>query len=353
MKAAILTRDITREIVPLQRDRKKLDDAWRSYTTPAEPVFHESGSARLRRSVLGAGYALKPGRIGVLPQLSLMTVKYLLGSRGARDDLPEELDLHGPLGLAGVSNELGVGTVIERYSRGLFPICHMGPMKWWSPSHRAVIAPDEIRIERSTRKLLRQNRLMVTFDEDFAGVMEACAKPRPGKTPLTWITPRIMHAFWALHEAGYAHSIEIWDEDCKLVGGLYGLAIGGVFFAESRFAKTSSASKLAVAVLHHHLAQWGFGMRDAKWMSAHLASLGFRLVGRTTFEAMLQANIYRPGRIGPWTVDESLDTASWQPKPRVTGVIASAAAVLGAVLIRIPKAVTTTASFAFDALNLA
>lgn len=293
---------------------EELNNAWRSYTSPAEPVFHESGRTRMRRWMLGAAYALKPERISVLPRLSLATAKYILGSRTTRDELAQEPRLHGALGFAGVSNELGVGTMLDRYRRGLFPICHIGPTKWWSPAQRAIIAPDELRIARSTRKILRQNRFHITFDEDFAAVMEACSMPRPGKTPLTWITPRIMHAFWALHVAGYAHSVETWDDGGRLVGGLYGLAIGGVFFGESRFAYSDNASKVGVAVLHHHLSHWGFGLRDAKWMSAHLSSLGFRPVERATFETLLKDQVNRPGRVGRWEVDDTLDTSTWQPK---------------------------------------
>ena len=200
----------------------------------------------------------------------------------------------------------------DRYRQGLFPICHLGPMKWWSPPERAVIAPQELRLDRKTRRLLRQRKFFVTFDEDFAGVMEACAEPRPGKMPLTWITPKMMHAFWALHEAGYAHSVEVWDDDCHLVGGLYGLAIGGVFFAESRFAREDGASKVGVAVLHYHL--WGFGVRDAKWMSPHLASLGFRTVDRATFQTMLREHAWRPSKVGRWEVDETLNTSLWKPQ---------------------------------------
>ena len=174
------------------------------------------------------------------------------------------------------------------------------------PAERAIIIPHELRLDRKTRRLLRQNKFSVTFDEDFAAIIEACAEPRPGKTPLTWITPRVMHAFLALHKAGYAHSVEVWDEDRHLVGGLYGLAIGGVFFAEFRFARVDSASKVGVAVLHQHLAHWGFGVRDAKWMSPQLASLGFKSVDRATFQTLLKEHAWRPSRVGRWTVDEAL-----------------------------------------------
>jgi leucyl/phenylalanyl-tRNA--protein transferase len=143
--------------------------------------------------------------------------------------------------------------------------------------------------------------------------MQACAEPRPGHIPLTWITPRVMHAFWPLHEAGYAHSVEVWDDEDRLVGGSYGLAIGDVFFGESQFSRARDTSKIATAVLNCHLASCGFVLRDAKWMTGHLANFGFTVVGRADFEAVLRRHAHRAGRTGRWAVDESLDVAGWHP----------------------------------------
>jgi len=277
-----------------------------------EHQFREALKARLLRWVLGVAYALRPKRASLVPRLLGMIVVYWLKPKQSRDRLPKDPVYYGQQGLIGLSNDLSVDTVIVRYRQGWFPLCHIGPMKWWSPSERAIIVPAAIRIDRNVRRLLRRGKFLVTFDEDFAGVIEACAAPRPGKTPLTWITPQVMRAFWDLHAAGYAHSVEVWDENCDLVAGLYGLAIGGVFFAESRFARVENASKVAVAVLHHHLAQWGFGIRDAKWISPHLASLGFRLVSREIFNGMLENLCSKPTRLGRWEIDETLDTPNWQ-----------------------------------------
>jgi len=288
-------------------------DRWRSYTDSAEAQFREPVPARLRRLVLGVAYALMPKRISLVPRLVMMTIAYWLKPKRDRDCLPEHPIFYGSQGLIGISNDINVETLLARYRLGWFPFCHVGPMKWWSPEERAVMAPQDIRIDKRVRRLLRQNEFLVTFDEDFAGVMEASAAPRFGKTPLTWITPRMMHAYWALHAAGYAHSVEVWDKDHHLVAGLYGVAIGGVFFAESRFARVDNASKVGVVVLHHHLAHWGFGLRDAKWMSPHLASLGFRPVSREAFDCLLATYAWRPSRVGRWTVDEGLDTANWRP----------------------------------------
>lgn len=287
------------------------DGRSQSYSDLWESAFKETPRARLRRWVLGLGYALMPKRISLVPRLLLMTVAYWMRPRRSRDLLPEHPVYYGPRGLIGVSNDLSVETMLARYRRGWFPICHIGPMKWWCPEERAVISPSELRIEKGVRRLLRQKRFLITFDEDFAAVMTACATPRPGKTPLTWITPQIMRAFLQLHEAGYAHSVEVWDDDSRLIAGLYGLAIGGVFFAESRFARADNASKLAVTILHHHLARWGFGSRDAKWMSPQLAALGFHSVSRADFNTMLEEYAFRPSLVGRWEIDETLDTANW------------------------------------------
>ena len=124
------------------------------------------------------------------------------------------------------------------------------------------------------RRLLRQQKFKVTIDQDFAGVIEACAQPRTGKVPLTWITPRVMQAYYAAHQAGYAHSVEVWDQQGRLVGGLYGMAIGKVFFGESQFSYAEHSWKVALVALHRHLAAWQVHhLRDGKVMTDHLRKL--------------------------------------------------------------------------------
>ncbi len=161
--------------------------------------------------MLGSLYALMPSRIGLLPRLLTLSLAHMLAPRAERDTLPEHPRYYSKRGLVGISDDLSVEALIANYSRGFFPVCHLGPMKWWCPEERAVIDPANTHLSRNLRRLLRQEKFSVTFDRDFVGVMEACAEPRPGKTPLTWITPKIMEAFLAAHEAGYAHSVEVWD----------------------------------------------------------------------------------------------------------------------------------------------
>ncbi|MEG6508024.1 leucyl/phenylalanyl-tRNA--protein transferase [Methyloligella sp. 2.7D] len=269
--------------------------------------FTESARARLRRWVLGVGYALKPQRIGLLPRIAAMTVAQLFVPETQWSKLPEKPVYYGWRGLVGISDDLSVDTLVANYKRGFFPFCHIGPMKWWCPEVRAVIDPADTHLSKNLKRLLRKETFTVTMDRDFAGVIEACARPRDGKVPLTWITPRIMQAYYDAHLAGYAHSVEVWDEAGNLVGGLYGLAIGKAFFGESQFSRVNHASKVAMAALHRHLAAWGFTLRDGKWMTSHLKSFGFHAMPRDEFQATLDVVANEPAPVGPWQVDPSLD----------------------------------------------
>jgi leucyl/phenylalanyl-tRNA--protein transferase len=273
----------------------------------ANPRFRESFGQRLRRYVLGAAYALKPQRIALLPRLTLLTIAHFLAPEAERDRLPEQPVYYSRRGLVGISNDLSLKALIANYSRGFFPVCHIGPMKWWSPEERAVIDPADTHVGKNLRRLLKQKKFTVTFDRAFEQVVEACARPREGKVPLTWITPKVMNAYANAHRAGYAHSVEVWDQDGNLVGGLYGLAIGKVFFGESQFSRAEHGSKVAMVVLHRHLREWGYHVRDGKWMTPHLASFGFKAMKRKEFQALLDQHVGEPGRVGLWHVEPRLE----------------------------------------------
>jgi leucyl/phenylalanyl-tRNA--protein transferase len=159
------------------------------------------------------------------------------------------------------------------------------------------------RIEACVRKLVRRKTYRISFDYAFADVMEACARPRAGKVPLTWLTPRMMDAYLEMYRAGYAHSIEVWDSKERLVGGIYGVAIGDVFFGESQFSTVSNASKLASAALNSHLRRWGFAFRDTRWMTEHHRRAGCVTVHRAEFNALVRAHVDRPSRTELWEVD--------------------------------------------------
>jgi leucyl/phenylalanyl-tRNA--protein transferase len=209
--------------------------------------------------------------------------------------------LASPEGLLAVGGDLRAERLLEAYRHGIFPWYSAGqPILWWSPDPRAVLFPAELRISRSLRKTLRARKFEVTLDTCFRDVMQACAAPRrPGSEGGTWITPEMLEAYCRLHELGYAHSIEAWHEGA-LVGGLYGVALGTVFFGESMFTRVTDASKVAFVQLVRQLQHWGFTLIDCQLPSAHLGRLGAREIRRPEFLDRLDQALRRPDRRGHW-----------------------------------------------------
>ena len=203
-------------------------------------------------------------------------------------------------GLLALGGDLSPARILDAYCRGIFPWGTMeGHPLWYSPDPRMVLFPEEMRITRSLRKTLRLGHYEVRFDSDFAGVIAACAEtPRPGQDG-TWITPDMAGAYVRLHELGWAHSVETHDEG-GLAGGLYGLAIGGMFYGESMFARRTDASKIAFAHLVRHLRENGFGLIDCQMRTEHLASLGAREIPRREFSAIVANLVARPAKRGRW-----------------------------------------------------
>lgn len=216
---------------------------------------------------------------------------------GAFPDVSEAL--REPDGLLAVGGDLSVARLVNAYRHGIFPWYSDGdPILWWSPDPRTVLIPDQLRQSRSLRKLLRRRVLGVTMDRDFAAVIKACAEPRePGGG--TWLVPEMISAYRALHVRGIAHSVEVW-QDARLVGGLYGVAVGGVFFGESMFSRVSNASKVALVHLCQRLADWGFGMIDCQVLTGHLIRMGATQVRRARFVRMLEALRDHPSPTGSW-----------------------------------------------------
>ena len=175
---------------------------------------------------------------------------------------------------------LSVDTLVEAHRRGIFTFAHFGPLKWMAPPERCVLSFADFHMSKRLRSRLRQNRFHVTFDRDFEGVIKACAGRRDGKWHLTWITPQIMRAYCDLHDAGYAHSFEVWNGDGALVGGGYGVAVGGAFTIESQFTRESHTSKIGFAMLNWHLAKWGFLLNDNKGPTRNTLEMGFEVVPR-------------------------------------------------------------------------
>ena len=269
---------------------------------------------RVLRWGLGAAWSLKPPRLWGVPATLWMVFSHYAGLRDVEEGLPDpDTALRNPDGLLGICNDMSVETLVEAYREGIFPFSHIGPQKWWAPSARMVLRLTKFHMEKNLKRLLRKKQLTVTFDRVFVDVMRACGEPRPGRPQLTWISPEMIDAYAALHEAGHAHSVEVWDEEGTLVGGAYGVAVGKMFFTESQFSRSSNASKIGFATLNCHLQKWGFLLNDGKFPTGHLAQAGFEMMPRSQFNALLKRHRQDDPMPGMWKVDEALDVGNWEP----------------------------------------
>ena len=198
-----------------------------------------------------------------------------------------------PNGLLAAGGDLSADRLVQAYRHGCFPWFSEGqPILWWSPDPRTVLFPEELHVSRSLAKLMRQQRYQVSFDRDFEAVIQACAAPRRDADG-TWITDDMQIAYTELHARGHAHSVEVWDNG-ELVGGLYGLAMGQLFFGESMFSRTDNASKFGFATLVKHLQAWGFVLIDCQMATRHLESLGARSIPRQQFADYLRDHLDQP-----------------------------------------------------------
>ena len=227
------------------------------------------------------------------------------------------LALDRPKGLLAVGGDLAPQRLLHAYRRGIFPWFSEGqPILWWSPDPRAVLWPDALRVGRTLRRTLRRGTFRITTDTAFDRVVRECAAPRPGQDG-TWITGEMAAAYGRLHRAGQAHSIESWD-GATLTGGLYGVAIGRVFFGESMFSRTTDASKAALA----HLCTLGFALIDCQIPNPHLARLGAVEIGRRRFLALLDELCELPGpydAAGARTAAAENAASQWSASERGAG----------------------------------
>ena len=200
---------------------------------------------------------------------------------------PPEQALDEPPGLLAAGGDLSPARLLAAYRRGIFPWYSPGqPVLWWSPDPRAVLFPEEFRLSRSLAKTRRNGGFSVATNQDFAAVIDGCAAPRPHSLG-TWITPEMRDAYLELHHRGYAHSIEA-RLGGELVGGLYGVRLGGVFFGESMFSRVRDASKVALAHLVAVCRRNSIAVIDCQLASQHLESLGARSIPRAQFQALLE-----------------------------------------------------------------
>ena len=218
---------------------------------------------------------------------------------------PVALALRQPNGLLAAGGDLMPARLLDAYRHGIFPWFSVDePILWWSPDPRMVLYPAEFKISLSLHKTLRRGKYEVRTDSAFEQVMRACALPREGQSG-TWIQQDIIDAYVRLHDMGLAHSVETWMEG-ELVGGLYGVSLGRMFYGESMFSLKTDASKIALAHLCAQLKHWNIGMIDCQMNTPHLASLGAREIPRTLFIQQMQTLIHHPNSASPWIFEHDL-----------------------------------------------
>ncbi len=210
-------------------------------------------------------------------------------------------ELANPEGILAVGGDLSPERLLLAYASGVFPWFNEGdPILWWSPDPRFVLFPAELIVAKSMRPYFNQKKFTVTFDHDFEGTMRNCQQSnRTGQSGETWITEDMIAAYVAIHKLGYAHSVEVWQNE-ELVGGLYGISLGKVFFGESMFAQVSNASKFGFITLVQKLREKGFVLIDCQQQTQHLGSLGARAISRKIFLDYLEANKNIETLTGSW-----------------------------------------------------
>jgi len=214
-----------------------------------------------------------------------------------------------PNGLLAIGGDLEPRRLLSAYRAGVFPWYGPDqPILWWSPDPRTVLFPRRLQVSRSLRKTLRQERFQATIDQAFSAVTAACAGPRKG-TDGTWLIPEMQDAYLQLHRQGLAHSVEIWSPERQLVGGLYGVALGRVFFGESMFSRRSDASKVALVHLVNRLRVWGYYLIDCQVYSAHLETLGAQQIPRHRFITLLRRWVDLPPAGHAWLEQEPVHPA--------------------------------------------
>lgn len=205
-----------------------------------------------------------------------------------------------PDGLLAVGGDLSPERLINAYRQGIFPWYSTGqPILWWSPDPRLVLFPENLRISRSLRKTLRRKLFTVTLDRDFDAVIRACSAPREDESG-TWLVNDMIQAYNRMHRHHLAHSVEVWA-DGELVGGLYGISMGRVFYGESMFSRRSDASKVALVHLAQHLSHWGYRVIDCQVRTEHLVSMGAEEIPRREFMRLLESWREIPGQEGSWS----------------------------------------------------
>lgn len=241
----------------------------------------------------------------------MMRRPYWIPRHASSHDFPPiENALDHPDGLLAIGGDLDPKRLIVAYRRGIFPwYSEDQPILWWAPSRRLVLFPSCLKVSRSLRQTLRKRVFTVTMDQAFSAVIDGCAAPRPFQAG-TWITPAMRSAYCQLYQYGLAHSIESWHNG-QLVGGLYGVALGQIFFGESMFCRMSDASKVAFTRLVWQLQRWGYQLIDCQVHTHHLQSLGATHISRRQFRALLDHLCEAPGYTGPWQFELDIQESEY------------------------------------------
>lgn len=213
-----------------------------------------------------------------------------------------------PWGLLSIGGSLTPDTLLEAYAHGVYPLYDRHPVKWFSCNPRMVLNPGKMRIEKGWRRLIRSGRYNVTFDTAFEDVVHACSDRK-----WTWLIPERIDVAVSLFKQGRAHSVEVWNRDGLLVGGLFGVDMGRLFISESAFSAESNAMKVAYAYLNCHLEHWGYELNDAQAYADHLHLMGFEEIPRREYVHRLRHMVRSDIHCGAWTVDENIDVSSWIP----------------------------------------
>ena len=247
--------------------------------------------------------------------LNLRDIPHLKENQHLKFSLEEA----SPLGIVAVNGNLSPGVLLSAYRQGIFPwYDDESPILWWSPDPRFILTPDRLHIPKSLRRDLRKENFSVTVDQAFPDVIRECARvPRPEQEG-TWIVPEMQQAYNRLHNLGFAHSVEVWQDE-ELVGGLYGVSLGSAFFGESMFSLVSNASKAAFVLFMLALDEQGFGLMDCQVYTEHLSQFGAYEVPRSEFLKLLHEKLAAPTKRGSWSSWIDLERTKGQLLQRGNG----------------------------------
>lgn len=229
------------------------------------------------------------------------------------EDFPSDLEATDHHGILAIGGDYSPERLLRAYQLGLFPMeSYRGSPLWWNPDPRFVLLFPDLKLARSMRPLFNRRAFRVSYDEAFEEVIAACSKVKRRDQPGSWITPDLMAGYIAMHHRGLAHSVEVWDANQQLVGGLYGIALGKVFFGESMFALAPNASKYGFLTLATDLYRRGYWLIDCQMPTQHLASLGASSISRQRFIRYMQQNLAFPHETGPWKAPDPDDFSPLQ-----------------------------------------